>query len=131
MKAVFNPTGTHVQNGTLKIRVDIYPDPSSKTYVQHYVDKPDRPLTQEELDDPVKRALVPTHKELNPCLCHFIKVDETITKSEMEKVIRNTFDVGTLVGLDDALSNLDMPEVTRLMKPKSGQEKLVSKDTKD
>lgn len=126
MRAVVNPTGTHVQKGILKVRVDLYPDLHSKTYPIHNVDKHDRPLTPEEIDDPVLAALVPTHKEINPCLCHFIKVDEGITKAELTQIIIDTFDIKDTI--DDLQSKGDFDGVKNLMLSRSGERKLVKDD---
>jgi hypothetical protein len=106
MRAKINTSGTHVQNGVLKVRVDLYPDPADKTYARHYADHYDREPTEAELADPAKLALVPTHREINPCLCHFIAVDEDITVQQLEARVRAVFDAGTLAALDDALDRL-------------------------
>lgn len=131
--AKINLTGTHIQHGFLKVRVDIYPTSTDKTYALHYVDKPDRPYTDEELEDKALRDLVPTHKELNPCLCHFIKVDANTARSALEAEIRGAFDEATFRQLDDVLSEIDKPEnrlkLRQLMRPKSGRGKVVPYST--
>lgn len=101
--AKINPTGTHIQHGFLKVRVDIYPSSNNKTYLIHYVDKPNRPYTEEELEDEELLALVPKHKELNPCLCHFIKIDPETTLGKLIAEIREIFDPNTLYLLDNYL----------------------------
>lgn len=137
----FNETGTHIQHGYLKVRVDIYPSPSDKTYPIHYVDKPIIPSEgyQGEVDargNPVDREgynswieNLPTKKELNPCLCHFIKIDLETTLGELVAEIGGIFDPDTLSQLDDLLSDLDKPgnraRVALLMKPKAGKGKAL------
>lgn len=118
----FNETGTHIQHGFLKVRVDIYPSSTDKTYPIHYVDKPDRPYTEEELENEELQALVPTHKELNPCLCHFIKIDPETTRGELEARVREILDADTLKQLDNILSKPTIRQegLKELMKPKSG-----------
>ncbi len=37
MLAKFNPTGTHVHKGFLKVRIDLYPDIGDKTYPIHHI----------------------------------------------------------------------------------------------
>jgi len=116
-----NPTGTHEHNGRVKIRLDLYPGPSDKTYAMHHVDQPDRPYTEKEMEDEGLRALVPTHKELNPCLCHFVAVDEGITSAELQALIRKIFDLKTLVALDNALVRDDSRHrVEQIMRGKRG-----------
>lgn len=107
----FNPTGTHIHKGFLKVRLDFYPEPTDKTHALHYVDKPDTPYLPSPkevsagISDPVRYAAwwatVPKHKELNPCLCHFVKVDAGITSGELEALEQG---LGAIADeLDDAL----------------------------
>ncbi len=119
--AKVNLTGTHIQHGFLKVRIDLYPNPSDKTYSIHYVDKPNRPYTEEELADESLRDLVPTHKELNPCLCHFITIDEGTTKQELRQIIKQAFDINTFQELDNKLSAGQ--SVSQLMNSKRGRGK--------
>jgi len=100
----FNPTGTHIRKGFLKVRVDLYPEPMDKTYVLHYVDHYDQEPTQEELDNPALLALVPTHKEVNPCLCHFITIPETASLLDITAYLQKLFDKDTVASLDDYLT---------------------------
>ena len=142
-----NPTGTHIQHGFLKVRVDIYPSPSDKTYPIHYVDKPDRPYTEEELENEELQALVPKHKELNPCLCHFIKIDPEATFGELVAEIRRAIDPSTFRQIDNILFEEDglekeirvtpdprnliaelnnrRQDLVLLMKPKSGRGRIL------
>ena len=127
MIAKFNPTGTHIHKGFLKVRIDLYPEPTDKTYVIHYVDKPDRPYTEEEHKNEALRVLVPKHKELNPCLCHFITIDATADLTALINIVRGIFDQATLVQLDDSLSRFDTPKVSQIMRTKCGSGKVISK----
>ena len=83
MKIKFNKTGTHIRNGKLLIRLDIYPDIISKTYELQNIDVFARELTEAEKEDEVLQLLVPTKKQLNPFLCHFISVDPEMTKKQL------------------------------------------------
>lgn len=130
MKIKFNPTGTHVK-GFLKVRLDLYPDVGDKTYSIHWVDKPDRPYTEEELADETLQDLVPKHKELNPCLCHFIRVNPDISLLELQMKVKEFFDSKTLLDLDDALSKFNTLKVQQIMKTKLGDGQVVSKFTGD
>ncbi|MBA7538422.1 hypothetical protein ES705_30697 [subsurface metagenome] len=113
MKIKFNPIGTHIRKGKLFIRLDFYPDPSSKTYVLQYVDVFARELTEEEserdengvLTEKAKelQKVVPIKKQLNPFLCHFIAIDPDMTKGELTSYIRTIFTKNTLTKLDDIL----------------------------
>lgn len=129
MRVKMNPTGTHERNGFLKVRLDLYPAVGDKTHKIHYVDKPVRPYTKEELEDEDKRKQVPTKKELNPCLCHFVTVDKDITRAELEALIRETFDGTTIRGLDEALSKDDRDRVGRIMRSKTGSGRPIGKGT--
>jgi hypothetical protein len=115
--AKINLTGTHVQHGFLKVRVDLYPSPTNKTYALHYVD---------EVDAEGKPTGV---KKLNPCLCHFIKIDPQTTKAELEHIIRDTFDADTVSQLDDALSEVTFEKRSRagvIMRSKAGEGRVLS-----
>jgi len=114
MKIKFNPTGTHIRKGKLLIRLDLYPDSLCKTYAMQNIDVFARELTKEEserdenevLTEKAKelQKLVPTKKQLNPFLCHFIAIDPDMTKGELIAYIKTTFKRSTLEQLDDILS---------------------------
>lgn len=125
MKIEFNPTGTHLRNGFLKIRLDLYPELNDKTYPLHYVDHYDRELTQAEMDDSDLAKLVPTHKEVNPCLCHFLIIDPDMTNSEVIAYAKTIFDGATMLELDNILSEvvLDKTRLSHLMSMKLGKGK--------
>jgi len=137
MIAKFNLTGTHIHKGFFKVRIDLYPEPTDKTYAIHYVDKPDRPYTEEELETDEEgaftsralalQALVPKHKELNPCLCHFIKVNPDVSLLELSAKVKEYFDFKTLLDLDDALNKFETLRVQQIMKTKLGDGRVVSK----
>lgn len=123
MKVKVNPTGTHEHRGKVKIRLDLYPGAKNKRlHALHYVKHPDREYTKAELEDEALRALVPTHKALNPCLCRFVTVDEDITPDELKKLMRQTFDKNTLRILEDALCRDDgLRTVQIVMQGKRGR----------
>ncbi len=113
MKIKFNPTGIHIRKGKLLIRLDLYPDSTYKTYALQYIDVFARELTEEEkenidgvLTEKAKelQKLVPTKKQLNPFLCHFIAIDPKMRKKQLSKYIKKIFDIKTLTKLDDILS---------------------------
>ena len=93
----FNPTGTHIHKGYLKIRLDVYPSSTDKTYIQQYVGG-----------------------ILNPCLCHFLVIDSAKTQSQLITEIQTLFDVATLISLDDALSQSNINRVSQIMNTKLG-----------
>lgn len=102
MIALFEPSGTHIHKGVLQVRVDLYPQVEDRTSLMHYVDHFDRSPTAEEIADSYLLSLIPTHKEMNPCLCHFISVPETV--SDLRGYIHQTFDYATLATLDNVLT---------------------------
>ena len=111
--ATFNDSGTHTKNGWLKVRFDLCYGQGNKTYPLHYVDHFDREPAEEELADESLLALIPTHKELNPCLCHFITVDPDTTREELEAKVREVFDADTLSQLDNLLSDVEWLDATK------------------
>lgn len=109
-----NPTGTHVHKGILKVRVDIFPAPSDKTYAQQYVDA---------VDD----NGVPTGgKQLNPMLCHFISISATTTLAQLRNQVRDFLDKTTLTQIDDALSQDDRERVGNLMRNRTGTKVMLA-----
>lgn len=115
--AKFNITGTHIQHRYLKVRVDIYPSLTDKTYALHYVDEVD------EEGNPTGA------KQLNPCLCHFIKIDDIVTRLKLRSEICKAFDKTTFRELDEALSEIDKPgrreKIRQLMRDRGGRGKPV------
>ncbi|KKN17203.1 hypothetical protein LCGC14_0968330 [marine sediment metagenome] len=122
MLVKFNPTGTHVHKGVLRIRVDLYPEPQDDVYALQALTIYDRDLTQAEKDDPALAALVPNHTQLNPCLCHFIRVDAAASLIEVQQYVKEIFDTVTLKQLDSLLSQpqTDLAALNSLMKSKLG-----------
>ena len=120
MKVKFNPTSIHVHRGYLKVRLDVYPDPIDKTYPLHHILVPDVNSAEfvagygGEVDD-MGTQLNPTDYDrwfrklpkvwqLNPCLCHFVKIDADITKEKLDSIAQGIFDIATLKQLDDKLA---------------------------
>ena len=116
MIAKFNPTGTHVHKGFLKVRVDLYPKPTDKTYPIHHVQVPVIPPEgyQGKVDDrgnSVDQAdynswidSLPKVWQLNPALCHFINIKADTTALELNQMVKGLFDKDTLSQLDNLLS---------------------------
>jgi len=128
----FNPTGTHIHKGFLKVRVDLYPSPESKTYALHHIQVPVIPPEGylgkvDELGSPVNIEdynnwidSLPKVWQLNPALCHFITISETTTPAELENYIHSIFDADTLASLDEFLTRPDSIHwVSPLMKGKA------------
>ncbi len=135
----FNPTGTHAHKGFLKVRFDLYPDIGDKTYPIHHVQVPvippegyqgevdadGRSLDQNDYNNWIDS--LPKVWQLNPALCHFIKVNPDISSAELDVKIRGLFTRQTLLNLDDALSKSDAHNVQQIMKTKLGDGQVVSK----
>jgi hypothetical protein len=100
----FEPSGTHLKDGYLFIRLDVYVGNGSMTYPQQYVDHYARELTQEEMDDPDLAALVPTYKALNPAVCIFFKIYPDIPLDELFVYLIGSYDRMTLTNLDYILA---------------------------
>ncbi len=139
--AKFNPTGTHVKDGRLKVRIDIYPNPGTKTYDIHHievpvippegypgeVDKDGNPLNYEDYETWLES--LPKVWQTNPFLCHFIVIDKDMFRDALEQYVKEIFDQATLTALDDELSKVDQPtiyEVNRIMSSKTGSDAKLS-----
>lgn len=141
MLAKFNPTGTHVKNGFLKVRIDLFPEVGDKTYALHdvevsvippegyqgEVDGMGRPVDQADYDNWIDG--LPKIQQLNPALCHFIKIDKNTTLASLDAIIKEVFDTDTKAKLDEVLSGSDAMPVGQVMKSKLGNGKAVSKFT--
>lgn len=132
MIAKFNPTGTHVHKGFLKVRIDLYPDVGDKTYQIHHVQVPVIPPggyqgKLGEMGSPVDVDnynnwidSLPKAWQLNPTLCHFIKIDQDTSLASLDGIVRGIFGKETLDQLDDILSKPDISQVKQVMKSKLG-----------
>ena len=130
MRVKFNPSGTHIHKGFLKVRIDLYPEPTDKTYAIHHIQVPVIPEKgyQGEVDaegSPVDQNdynnwidSLPRVWQLNPCLCHFVKIDADTPLDDT--LIRQVFDKDTVLQVDDALSKSDIPKLQQAMKTKFG-----------
>jgi len=107
VKIKFNATGTHVNRGLLKVRLDFYPDESDKCYPTFYINQWVREPTDEEMADDAKLALIPTHKVLTPCLCHFITVPENLVVADFTDYILSMLDKDTLASIDGFILRSD------------------------
>jgi hypothetical protein len=116
----FEPSGTHVKDGSLKIRLDFYPSESSKSYDSQHVyvvdetsleylagykgkvDKDGQPVDiadyQKWFDG------LPHIWRVNPALSHFITVKPDITAAELDNIIKSYFDAGVVATIDDCMS---------------------------
>jgi len=94
MRARIDTSGTHVKDGFLKVRIDLYPGPVDKTYLRHDV----------EHFDAEGRSL---GYSLNPCLCHLIEVPEDITREQLRACAEQLFTPDCLATLDEALVQPD------------------------
>lgn len=116
LKIVFNPTGTHIKDGYLKIRLDFYPTEDDKTYNSSYVqvpnmssenytgevDKKGLPLSREDYDNWLDS--LPKIWVLNSCLSHFLIVNENVTEKELDDFVLNTFQSDVTTTIDNALT---------------------------
>lgn len=124
MRIKFEPSGTHIHKGLLKVRFDIYPELGDKTYVAHYIDQIDG------------EGNYTNKKILNPCLSHFIVVPETVTYGALEQYLNEIFLPNVIKTIDDvmvlpATDNAHL--ISPLMRSRSALTKklIVTKDTVD
>ena len=141
MIAKFNPTGTHIHGGFLKVRIDLFPDLTDKTYPIHHVQVPVIPEKgyQGKVDDmgsPVDQKAydkwidgLPKVWQLNPALCHFINIKVDTTPLKLNRMVKELFDKDTLSLLDDLLSQpvINLKGVMKL-KTQAINDKVVSAD---
>lgn len=134
--AKFNETGTHAKgifkrrpteeewkdpiklisvprDHYIKVRVDLYPAEGTKTYTQQYID-------ETVWDEDRQEVILTGKKKLNPCLCHFIKIDPETTRAELEAYVRSIFDSSTRASLDIALASGNSNAVSSIMKSRAG-----------
>lgn len=147
MIARFNPTGTHIQKGFLKVRIDLFPDIGDKTYEMHYVLVPVIPPegypgkvdeeTGEPLDwDDYNKWIdgLPKIWQLNPALSHFIKIGEVSTKVDLIDYLGQIFNPTIIKTLDDSLVLPNSAHlISSLMRSKAAltTKKIVTKDIED
>jgi len=119
MRIAFNPTGTHTHKGYLKVRFDLIPDPTDKTYAMHHIQVPvippgGYPGAVDEMGAPIDQADydkwlggLPKVWQTNPCLSHIVTVPEDIQLQELENLVCNVFNKDTTATLDDILVQPD------------------------
>ncbi len=148
----FEPSGTHIKDGKLMVRVDLYPVEGSELYQYHHIYTVDE-TSREFLDgypgkvdektgeplDPVEYDKwlegLPHIWRTNPFLCHFIQVPEEFEKADLEGYIEEIFPPDTVATLDHYMaanynSNLSAHYVSAIMNGKpeySAQEIEASK----
>jgi hypothetical protein len=79
VRILFNPSGTHQIDDSLKIRLDFIPDIGEKSYTQPRV---------------LKHA---------PCLSTFIRIDENTTRPQLVQFINDVYTPRVLATIDDAM----------------------------
>ncbi len=100
-----NTTGTHIHKGLLKLRADLYPTVTDKTYALQHVYVPVIPegATDEQLNDKAWIDALPHLWQLNPALCHSFVVPENFKLEDVEYYLRNLFVPDTWATLDNYL----------------------------
>lgn len=89
MKVKFNLTGTNVHKGFLEVRFDLFPAVTDRSYPLYYVDVLD------------KKTELPTGvKQLNPVLCHFIRVPETFQIPDLQEYLAGLFNRNAWATID-------------------------------
>lgn len=131
----FNPSGTHVEDDILKVRLDFYPAEGCKTYQQQHISVPVFPNPNDPFEgykgevitdpdgtkypsDPAQYNAwvdsLPHIWRLNPAICVFVAVDENITKALLTQFIQGIYTADVLATLDDALVQ---PDSAHLVSP--------------
>jgi len=127
----FNPTGTHVQKGFLRVRFDVFiDDPTSKTYSMFYIPVIDE-TSQEYLNgykgerDMSKPSLktspyglwlasLPRIWKITEALSYFVNIPETVVVDDLMEYITRLFDANTIATIDNVLVR---PDSAHLISP--------------
>lgn len=131
----FNPAGTHVDDGQLKVRFDFYPTEKAATYEsQHlYVPTESYPGKVDKNGDPID--LIDYQLWLDnvsyewvtyPALIVYIKVAESTTKEQLLDFITLKYDSNVLATIDSALIQTDS---LHLIDPYSKDKTTLSTET--
>jgi hypothetical protein len=99
----------HIHKGLLKVGVSVYPAETDRCYKLHYVSKAIIPETgiPEGLEGEDLQACLdslPHIWELNPAFTHFIRIDPSLTKTQLEQEIQRIFTPDLLTSADAFLS---------------------------
>jgi hypothetical protein len=136
MQVIFNPTGTHIHKGFLKVRLDFYPEESDLTYQLHHVSVPVIPEggyigSKDAEGSPLDSVAyqiwedsLPHVFQDNPCLCHFIEIDEDTSLEELQKHLNKIFDEDTLATID---STMILPDSAHRLSFLKSKPKLATK----
>ena len=106
MKARITSAGhvwLHPKDGTLRVRVDFFPDPGDPLYDGCHIQVPDRPLTPEEEAQVAKGetdeeqgaileqivATIPKVRQLNPIDCHMFLLPLGFTQQALDEAVRS------------------------------------------
>lgn len=144
----FEPSGTHLKDGYLKIRLDFYPKEGDKSYDQNHVYVVDETSAEYlagykgeldkdgsliDIDDYNKwYDSLPHIWRVNPCLCHFITVPSDITTEELDAYIKTIFTGNITTTIDDIMSQLDSAHlISPYMRNKTGIATLPAYDIQD
>uniref|UniRef100_A0A6M3JSI5 Tail protein n=1 Tax=viral metagenome TaxID=1070528 RepID=A0A6M3JSI5_9ZZZZ len=130
MNIEFEPSGTQVKKGYALVKLNCFPDKATnkplydKCFVsvrdigagyQGEVDIEGTPLNQSAYDRWYNK--LPITQQLNPCLCHFMKVPENVT--DLSGYTERHFDPNTIATLDAILLRPDSAHyVSPLMRAK-------------
>jgi hypothetical protein len=83
MHVKVEPTGTLETKGLVQVRLCMYLDEGDYGYEKHFIETPERALTDKELEDPELAELVPVVGQVNPFHNHFIYVDHSTSDKEI------------------------------------------------
>ena len=129
----FEPSGTSVHKGDLKIRLDFYPQPEDKSYESQRVyvvdetspefldgykgevDKDGNPIDWDDYQhwlDGLQHIW-----RVNPCLSHFLTVKPDITLAELDQIVSTMFSGNVTATIDDIMSKTGAHESAHLISP--------------
>lgn len=121
----FNPTGTHIHKGFLKVRVDYYPEPGDACYAACNVLVPakDPPagLPEEQFEQWFKD--VPKKLQLNPALCHFVTIPQDISSEQLQAYLNGIFTADSIATIASAVLQSNS---AHLLSPYMGSKPVLS-----
>jgi len=109
MKISFNPSGTHIDKESLRVRLDLIPDIGDLSYPIHHINAPTEVCPYEigtkQFNEWVKT--VPREWRTNPCLNIFIRIGEMTNLNDLLAFLAQRYTPDKVATLDTIQSYTD------------------------
>ncbi len=131
----FEPSGTHIHKGYRKVRFDLIPQPTDKTYAIYHIYYQDETSKEflrgykgklntegspvDQVDYNVWWDGLPKVWKTNPCLLYLLVIDGDETRTQIKQMLLDIFDKDTVSLLKGKLSQpvINLRDVTKLRPP--------------